>query len=68
VRAQGCYTSIGRQAWSHRAVAEIQAFITTHEDGLFEADYRAMLEAELTRKKPRGTVVKGLKALIGGDE
>jgi hypothetical protein len=49
-------------------VAEIQAFITTHEDGLFEADYRAMLEAELTRKKPRGTVVKGLKALIGGDE
>ena len=48
-----------------RAVTEIQAFVTAHEDELFEADYRAMLEFELARKKPRSTVVKGLKALIG---
>jgi hypothetical protein len=46
-------------------VTEIQALVTAHEDELFEADCRAMLEFEVARKKPRSTVVKGLKALIG---
>ena len=49
-------------------LTEIQAFIAAHEDDLFEANYPAMLEAELVMRKPRGTVVKGLKALIGGGE
>jgi hypothetical protein len=50
-----------------RPAAKIQTFIAAHEDELFEADYRAMLEAELARKKPRATVVKGLRVLIGGE-
>ena len=38
---------------------------TAGEDEPFKAGQRAMLEAELARKKPRGTVVKGLRGLIG---
>ncbi len=48
-------------------MTEIQAFITAHKDELFEADYRAMVEVELVRKKPHRQVVTGPKALIGGE-
>jgi hypothetical protein len=36
-------------------VTEIQAFTTAYKDELFEADYRAMLEAKLAQKQPYST-------------
>jgi len=37
-----------------RLAVEIPAFVAAHEDELFETDYRAMQEAKLATKKPRG--------------
>jgi hypothetical protein len=47
------------------SVKDIEAFIASREDELFETDYRAMLEHEQAKKRPRASLVRGLKALIG---
>jgi hypothetical protein len=48
-------------------VKQINAFLAAHEDELGLKDYGDMLEFEQSHKN-RATVVKGLQALIGGDE
>jgi hypothetical protein len=50
-----------------QSVKVIDTFLAAHEDELGIKDYQDMLEWEQTHKK-RATVVKGLQALIGGDE
>jgi hypothetical protein len=46
---------------------EIRAFLATHDDELFEADYQAMLEWEQGHKN-RKSIVRALRAAIGEDE
>jgi hypothetical protein len=47
------------------SVKDIKVFIASREGELFETDYRAMLEHEEAKKRPRASLVRGLKALIG---
>jgi hypothetical protein len=50
------------------SVKDIEAFIASREDGLFEEDHRAMLEYKEAKKRPRATLVPGLKTLVGDEE
>jgi len=47
--------------WPRKAATAIQASVATPKNELFETDYRAMLELEVGKKKPPGTLVKRLK-------
>lgn len=55
----------GSTTWESQSVKVINDFLAMHEDELGTRDYEAMLEYELGKKKPRTTVVRELKALIG---
>jgi hypothetical protein len=59
----GAFEEFDLEALVGRSAADINDFIA--KDALFEADYRAMLEAGLGRKELRGTLVNGLRVLTG---
>jgi hypothetical protein len=50
-----------------QSVDTISTFLAAHEDELGLKDFQDMLEWEQIHRK-RSTLIKGLKALIGGEE
>lgn len=63
----GVFSEYSLEELMGQSVKAIDTFLAAHEDEPGLKDYQDMLEWEQTHKK-RATVVKGLQALIGGDE
>jgi hypothetical protein len=64
-RVIGAADDYGPEELMSGSVKDIEAFLASREDELCGADYRALLEYEQAKKRPRSTLVRGLQALIG---